>query len=131
MLTHLPLDDELNHPFYVDGGIWRLVWANTLGICVLRREQVSVDFDDAIAMIARGELLWAPPDRFERLATNTPLDAVQREQILLNAFLRSPSGQRITKWRIRRRLELRVADAQSWLANRALTRGDADRAGDA
>lgn len=130
MLTHLPLDDELNQLFYFEEGIWRLVWANTLGGCVLRREKSHIEFADAVLMIARGELLWAPPERFERLNAATPLDVVQREHILLSAFLRSPAGQRITKWTMRRRLELRTSDDRDWLARRALTGGNADEQND-
>jgi hypothetical protein len=131
MLTHLPLDDELNQLFYVEGGIWRLVWANALGSCVLRREVVRISFTDAVTMIAHGELLWAPPERFEQLGADTPFDAMKREHLLLCAFLSSPAGQRMTKWTTRRRLELRTSDDQDWLASHTLTRGDADRASDA
>jgi hypothetical protein len=130
MLTHLPLDDELNKLFYFEEGVWRLVWANALGRCVLRRERAQVEFADAVVMIARGELLWVPPDRFERLGNRTPVDAVQREHILLSAFLRSPAGQRITRWTMRRRLELRASDARDWLASHTLARGDADEPND-
>ncbi|HEY2067084.1 MAG TPA: hypothetical protein VGG84_14105 [Gemmatimonadaceae bacterium] len=130
MLTHLPLDDELNHLFYFEEGVWRLVWANALGRCVLRRERARIEFADAVVMIARGELLWSPPERFERLSSRMPLDTVQREHILLSAFLRSPAGQRITRWTMRRRLELRANDARDWLASRTLVRGDADEPND-
>jgi hypothetical protein len=130
MLTHLPLDDELNRRFYVEEGLWRLVWANTLGRCVLRREVVHIDFADAVVMIARGEVLWAAPDRFERLTGDTPVDVVQREHLLLCAFLRSPAGQRIAKWTMRRRLQARSSDTQDWLARRTLARGDADATGE-
>jgi hypothetical protein len=130
MLTHLPLDDELDHRFYVEEGLWRLVWANTLGRCVLRREVVHVALAEAVAMIARGDVLWVPPERFEPLDADTSVDAVQREHLLLRAFLDSPAGQRITRWTMRRRLELRTSDTQDWLARRLLTRGDADSAGE-
>jgi hypothetical protein len=131
MLTHLPLDDELNRRFYVEEGLWRLVWANTLGRCVLRREVVHIDLVDAATKIASGEVLWVPPDSFEPLDADTSVDAVQREHLLLRAFLRSPAGQRITKWTARRRLELRSTDTRDWLARRTLTRGDADSTGEA
>jgi hypothetical protein len=55
---------------------------------------------------------------------------VQREHILLSAFLRSPAGQRITRWTMRRRLELRANDARDWLASHTLVRGDADEPND-
>jgi hypothetical protein len=124
MLSHLPLDDELNELFYVEEGAWRLVWANALGHCVLRREVLHLEFEQAAAMIARGELLWVPPGRFESLDAATPLDVVQRERVLIAAFLRSPAGQRMTKWTMRLWLELRNREVEEWLARRTLTRGD-------
>jgi hypothetical protein len=130
MLTHLPLDDELNRRFYVEGGLWRLVWANSLSRCVLRREVVHIELMDAVAKIASGEVLWVPPDHFEPLDADTPVDAVHREHLLLRAFLRSPAGQRIAKWSTHRRLQKRSSDTQDWLARRTLTRGDADSTGE-
>jgi hypothetical protein len=128
MLTHLPLDDELNRLFYLEGGIWRLVWASALGCCVLRREEANIEFADAVMKIESGALLWAPSEPFERLDADTAFEVVQREHMLLFAFLRSPTGRRMTKWSARRRLEIRVRETQAWLTNRALTRGNADPA---
>jgi hypothetical protein len=129
-LTHLPLDDELNQLFYFEEGIWRLVWANALGRCVMRRETARVEFVEAVLMIARGELLWPLPDMLPRLEAGTAPDMVQRERILISAFLRSPAGQRITRWTVRRRLELWSRDARDWLATHELARGDADATGE-
>jgi hypothetical protein len=126
MLTHLPLDDELNQQFYFDGGISRLVWDNALGRCVLQREAAHVDLIEAALMISRGELLWAVPEVRPRLEAGTPVDVVQRESILLTAFLRSPAGRRIPKWSAQRRLELWCRAANEWLAAWQLTRGDSD-----
>ena len=130
MLTHLPLDDELNHRFYVEEGLWRLVWANSLGRCVLRREVVHIGLMDVVGKIATGEVLWAPPQNFEPLDDDTPIDMVQPEHLLLRAFLASPAGQRIATWSMRRRLQSRIRDTEEWLARRTLTRGDADTTGD-
>jgi hypothetical protein len=130
MLTHLPLDDELNQRFYFEDGIRRLVWVNALGRCALRREAVHVELGEALSMIRRGELLWAPTDSFQPLRADTPPDAVQREHALINAFLRSPAGQRITRWTTRRRLERRLRDTRDWLTIHQLARGDADATGD-
>ena len=58
MLTHLPLDDELNQLFYFEEGIWRLVWATALGRCVLRRETARVEFVEAVLMIVRSERVF-------------------------------------------------------------------------
>jgi hypothetical protein len=125
MLTHLPLDDELNQRFYFEEGIWRLVWADALGRCVLRRETARLEFVEAVVMIARGELLWAPPDPLPRLDAGAAPDVVQRSQILFSAFLHSPAGQRITRWTVRQRLDLWTRKAREWLASRELALGDA------
>jgi hypothetical protein len=130
MLTHLPLDDELNQVFYVEEGVWRLVWANALGRCVLRREEPHIEFVDAVLMIARGELLWPIPDALPRLEPGTAPDVVQRERILIGAFLGSPAGQRIARWAVRRRLELWSRTAREWLATHELAPGDPDATGE-
>jgi hypothetical protein len=131
MLTHLPLDDELNQLFYFEEGTWRLVWANALGRCVLRREAARVEFVEAVLMIVRGDLLWVPPDPLPRLDAGAAPDVVQREALLLRAFLRSPAGQRITRWTARRRLELWIREARQWLASHQLAPGDPDATGEA
>lgn len=131
MLTHLPLDDELNQVFYLHGGVWRLVWVSALGRCVLRREEPRIEFVQAVLRIARGDLLWPAPDAFPRLEAGTAPRTVQRERKIIGAFLRSPVGQRITRWAVRRRMELWNRDAGEWLASHALAPGDADATGGA
>ena len=130
MFSHLPLDDRLNRVFYIDGALWRLVYAPEMGQCVLRREALHIDFNHAVTLIAAGELLWTPPQNFERLGSNTSVDAVEQEHALLCAFLRSPAGRRITRWEVRTRLETRLNDDQAWLTRRALTLGEADESDD-
>jgi hypothetical protein len=129
MLTHLPLDDELNQRFYHEEGVWRLVWANALGRCVFRREAAHIEFVEAVLSIARGDLLWVPPDALLRLDAAASPEVVQHHQILLSAYLRSPAGQRITRWTVRRRLDLWVRAAREGRASHALARGDADATG--
>jgi hypothetical protein len=131
MFSHLPLDDRLNRVFYIEGGLWRLVYAAAWGQCVLRREALHIDFDHAVALITAGELLWTPPDSFEHLGVGTSLDTVQQEHALLGAFLRSPAGRGIAGWELRTRLESRLNDDRAWLARRALALDDADEPDDA
>jgi hypothetical protein len=50
MLTHLPLDDELNQRFYFEDGIGRLVRVNALRRCALQREGVHVELGEALPM---------------------------------------------------------------------------------
>jgi hypothetical protein len=129
MHAYLPLDDQLNHLFYNDGAIGRLVWDRPLGRCVLRREAIHLDFEQAITLIGSGELLWLPPESFEPLDVDSSPDDVQQEDALLYAFLRSPLGLGVS-WRTRRRLVTRLNDIRAWLAHRALTRGDTDQSDD-
>ncbi len=130
MLSLLPLDDQLNRLFYIDGSVCRLVYAAPLGRCVLRPEVRHIGFDHAVSLIASGDLLWNPPDEFERLDSDTPLEAVQQECALLSAFLRSPAGHRITSWKTRRWLERRLQDGRDWAARRMLAHDDVDDSGD-
>jgi hypothetical protein len=125
MFSHLPLDDQLNRVFYVDGALCRLVYDQPLGRCVLRREAAHIDFDHAVTLITAGELLWTPPARFERFDAGTSADAVRQEQALLCAFLRSPAGRRISHREMRTRLETRLNDDRAWLVRRAFTMDDA------
>jgi hypothetical protein len=130
MFSHLPLDDLLNHRFYIDEGLWRLVYAHALGQCVLRREAVYIEFGRAVMLIEAGELLWTPPERFEGLGDDSSFEAVRREHALLSAFLNSPAGRRLTRWQMRTRLETRLNDDRAWLARYAPTGGDAGERGD-
>jgi hypothetical protein len=126
MFPYLPLDDQLNRLFYVNGALCRLVYANVLGRCVLRQEVPHIAFDYAVTLIAAGELLWSPPAYFERLDGDTWPEAVQRERDLLGAFLRSPAGRSLSHVETRTRLESRLGDNAAWLVRRALNGGAAD-----
>ena len=125
MYSHLPLDDQLNRVFYFEDALWRLVYAPALGRCVLRREAPYVAIEEAVAQVAAGELLWAPPESFEQLGARTLPETVQQEHDLLCAFLRSPAGRRLPRWGMRTRLEGRISDDRTWLMRRAHIRGEA------
>jgi hypothetical protein len=130
MFSLLPLDDQLNRIFYIDGALFRLMYDAPLGRCVLRREAPHIEFDHAVSLIAAGELLWNPPDEFDRLDADTSLEAVQQEHALLCAFLRSPAGNRVTSWKARRWIESRINEDRDWAARRMIARGDVDEPDD-
>jgi hypothetical protein len=130
MFSLLPLDDRLNQLFYVDGSLCRLVYSAPLGRCVLLQEAPRISFHRAVSLIAAGEVLWNPPEVFERLDSDTPLEVVQQEHELLSAFLRSPAGQRITSWTARRWLMSRLKEHRDWAARRVLVRENVDEPGD-
>jgi hypothetical protein len=128
MLSHLPLDDQLNRLFYMEGAPWRLVYAQSLGRCVFRREANHLDIAYAMKLIATGDLLWGPPDDFERLDDDMAPESVQLEHGLLCAFLRSPVGQGVDRW-TQTRLQGRLSDDRDWLARHAVSSGDPDAMG--
>lgn len=129
MFAPLPLDDQLNRLFYLEGAPWRLVYAPALGRCVYRREALHIDFDRAIALITGGTLLWNPPDAFERLDEGASLESVRREQALLDALLRSPVGQRLDQ-AMHSRLAVRLRNDACWLLRHARRCDDSDSTGD-
>ena len=129
MLEQLPLDDQLNRLFYLEGAPWRLVYAQALGHCVYRREALHIDFNHAVELIAAGKLLWNPPDDFERLDEGASSQDVWREQALLNAFLRSPVGHRIDH-AMHSRLAVRLGNDGSWLLRHPSRCDEADPTGD-
>ena len=49
MHTHVPLDDQLNRFFYVEGAALRLVYDRTLGRCTFRPEGLRLDLGSALA----------------------------------------------------------------------------------
>jgi len=126
MCSHLPLDDQLNRLFYTDGALYRLVYSSPLGRCVLRREVVDIQFYHVVTLITSGEVLWSPPETFDRLDANASIDAVRAEHALLCAFLRSPVGHRLTHKGVRSRLETRLNADRAWLVRHAFSRRDAD-----
>jgi hypothetical protein len=128
VFVQLPLDDQLNRLFYLEGAPWRLVYASALGRCVYRREALHMDFNHAVELIAEGALLWTPPDDFERLDEGASLQSVRREQALLNAFLRSPVGHRIDN-AMHSRLAVRLGHDGSWLLRHPLSGDDTDSTG--
>ena len=119
MLTHIPLDDRLNRLYYVDGALCRLVYSRDQRRCVLRKESPHIAFEYAATLIAAGDLLWSPPDQFDRLDVECVPEAVRHERALINAFLRSPAGRRLPGRAIRRNLEDRIADDTAWLIRHA------------
>jgi len=128
MLAHIPLDDQINRLFYLDRGLWRLVYAPALGHCVYRRESQYFDLDGAARLIVEGALLWSPPERFAYLAPSTSVAEVQEEHALLRAFLRSPFGHRLDRDG-RARLQDRITDDRAWLLLKAIGQADGDASG--
>lgn len=129
MFAQLPLDDQLNRLFFLEGAPWRLVYAPALGRCIYRREALHLDFNHAVELIAGGKLLWNPPDDFERLDEGASPEHVWREQALLNAFLRSPVGHSIDH-AMQSRLAVRLGNDGSWLLRHPSSRADAGSTGD-
>jgi hypothetical protein len=124
MLSPLPLDDLIGQSFYIDGAVWRYLYNKSIRRFALRRTDTDIAFEQAIELIATGELLWNPPERFARLSASVPLQIVQQRVALLEAFRRSPGCIDSTDWAMRARIDAQLTESRNWLTRRALTSGD-------
>ena len=124
MLSPLPLDDLIGQTFYIDGAVWQYLYNKSIRRFALRRVEGDIPFERALEQIAAGELLWNPPERFERIAPNAPLDVVQQRVALLEAFRRSPACVDSTDWAMRARIDATLTESRNWLTRRALTSGE-------
>lgn len=129
MAFGIPLDDEIGRTFYIDGAPWRLVYNRGIRYFALQRVAPAIDLDRALELIASGELLWNPPEQFDALRSDASVEDVRQHVALLDAFRRSPVCADSTDWALLARIDMRLADARSWLARRALTSGDAGEVG--
>jgi hypothetical protein len=125
MLSPLPLDDLIGQSFYIDGAVWRYLYNKSIRRFALRRTQLEISFELALEQIASGELLWSPPERFERVPSNAPMDVVQQRVALLESFRRSPGYVDSIDWTMRARIDAQLTESRNWLTRRALTSGDA------
>jgi hypothetical protein len=125
MSADLPLDDRIGQTYYIQGAPWRYLYNKSIGRFALRRVAPIMAFDDAVKQIASGELLWHPPQHFERLRQDSSFDIVQKRLALLQALRSSPSYVESTDWELRTRVEMQIAEARAWLSRRAITSGDA------
>ncbi len=124
MLSPLPLDDLIGQCFYIDGAVWQYLYNKSIRRFALRRVEADIPFERALEQIASGELLWNPPERFDRLAPDAPLDLVQQRVALLDAFRRSPACVDSTDWAMRARIDATLTESRNWLTRRALTSGE-------
>lgn len=125
MTLQLPLDDIVGQTFYIDGAPWRVAYNKALRRFALKRLAPEIALERALELIASGELLWNPPEQFEPLEPDAPVETVQRHVSLLDAFRRSPTCAASTDWVLRARIDARLVESRAWLAGRALGSGDA------
>jgi hypothetical protein len=124
MPSELPLDDQIGQTFYIDGALWRFLYNRSLGHFALRRTVADFPLERALTLIASGEILWTPPDRFERTDGMT-MESVQQGIALLEAYRRSPACLESSDWSMRSRIDEQLSESRSWLTRRALMSGDA------
>lgn len=124
MFSALPLDDLIGRTFYIDGASWRYVYNKALARFALRRTADTIDFNQAIELIASGEMLWTPPEQFDPLRPDVSVDAVQKHIALLDAFRRSPSCADARDWTLPSRVDARLSESRAWLTRRAPMSGE-------
>lgn len=124
MLPALPLDDLIGRTFFIEGAPWRYLYDRERRQFALKRLAPSIEFERALELIASGELLWAPPERFEPLRPEVEIGAVQRHIALLDAFRRSPAFADSRDWTLPARIDARISESRAWLTRRALRSGE-------
>lgn len=131
MFSELPLDDRIGQTFYIAGAAWRYSYNKAIRRFALRRIDAEISFERAVALIASGEMLWEPPERFERFAPDASLETVRQRIALLGAFRRSPWCVESKDWTLLARIDAQLAEGRTWLSRRALTSGEpTDETGD-
>lgn len=124
MLPALPLDDLIGQHFFIEGAPWRYVYDRQQRRFALRRLAPSIEFERALELIASGDLLWSPPEEFESLRPDAPIEAVQQHIALLDAFRRSPLFADSRDWALPARIDARISESRAWLTRRALRSGE-------
>ena len=131
MFSSLPLDDEIGRTILIDGATWRVVFDRDLRRFALKPVALDFAFAEVVERVASGAMLWQPAARFEPLDGDSPVDAVQKEVSLLDAFRRSPACVEAHDWQMVARVDARLADCRTWLARRARAAGESpDGAGE-
>ena len=124
MFSSLPLDDEIGRTILIDGATWRVAYDRDTRGFALQPVSLGLAFAEVVERIASGAMLWRPAERFEPLDADSPVDAVQKEVSLLDAFRRSPACVEAHDWQLVVRIDARLADCRTWLARRALAAGE-------
>jgi hypothetical protein len=125
MFSDLPLDDLIGQTFYIDGAVWRYLYNKGIRRFALKRVEPEIAFERALELISTGELLWNPPERFEKLGPDASMESVQQRVAILEAFRRSPACIDSTDWAMRARVDAQLTESRNWLTRRALPSGDA------
>jgi hypothetical protein len=124
MLPALPLDDLIGRTFFIEGAPWRYLYDRERRQFALKRLAPAIEFERALELIASGELLWTPPERFEPLRAEVEIGTVQRHIALLDAFRRSPAFADSKDWALPARIDARISESRAWLTRRALRSGE-------
>lgn len=124
MSSETPLDDLIGQTFYIDGSLWRYLYSRSVGRFALRRTALNFPLERAVELIASGEVLWTPPQRFDRPAPGDPIESVQQHVALLEAYRQSPACVESSDSMARARIDARLVVLRQWLNRRALSSGD-------
>jgi hypothetical protein len=90
----------------------------------LRRTVPNFPADLAAELIVSGEVLWAPPERFDRPHPTDSIESVRQRVTLLEAYRQSPTCIESSDWTERARIDAALIVLRHWLTRRALSAGD-------
>jgi hypothetical protein len=124
MHPEIPLDDLIGQTFYIGGSLWRYLYNTSLRRFALQRTVPDFPFHLAAELIASGEVLWTPPQRFDRPHPMDSIEAIQQRVALLEAYRQSPSCVESSDWMARARIDAQLIVLRHWLTRRALSAGD-------
>jgi hypothetical protein len=124
MHSETPLDDLIGQTFYIDGSLWRYLYSKSLRRFALRRTVPNFPADLAAELIVSGEVLWTPPERFDRPHPMDSIASVQQRVTLLEAYRQSPTCVESSDWTERARIDAALIVLRHWLTRRALSAGD-------
>jgi hypothetical protein len=125
MPSDTPLDDLIGQTFYIGGSLWRYLYNTSLRRFALRRTVQNIPLDLAAELIASGEVLWIPPERFDRPGPEDSIESMRQRIALLEAYRQSPACVESDDWTARARIDAQLIVIRHWLTRRALSSGDA------
>jgi hypothetical protein len=128
MYSETPLDDLIGQTFYIDGSLWRYLYNTSIRRFALRRTVPNFPVDLAVELIASGEVLWTPPEQFDRPRSKDSIASVQQRVALLEAYRQSPACVEASDWMMRARIDSHIVVLRHWLTTRALQSGEEDTA---
>jgi hypothetical protein len=124
MPSELPLDDRIGQTHYIGGCLWRYLYNTSIGRFALRRTVPDFPLDLAVELLVSGEVLWTPPEPFDRPGPNDTIESMRLRVTLLEAYRQSPACVESSDWMARARIDAQIAALRQWLTRRTLSPGE-------